>query len=69
MNNDPASQVRDTLVIELDDTLFNNLSWSSSFDFINQEEKGQNILGLVPVRSNLIWRYFLSLLKQRSAIK
>ena len=26
-------------------------------------------MGLVPVRSNLIWRYFLSLLKQRSTLK
>lgn len=38
---DPASgQVRETLVIELDDTLFNGLSWASSFDFINQNDKG-----------------------------
>jgi hypothetical protein len=32
-------------------------------------EGHRDILGLVPVRSNLIWRYFLSLLKKRSNIK
>lgn len=60
-----GEMVKDTIIIELSDQLFNNLSWSYSFDFINQEGKAKDFLGLIPVRSNLIWRYFLSLLKQR----
>ena len=65
LNN--AIHTKDTLFIDLDDQLFKNMSWASSFDFI--ESKSRDILGLVPVRSNLIWRYFLSMLKQRSNIK
>jgi hypothetical protein len=45
------------------------LSWVSSFEFINDQTVRREILGLEPVKSNLIWRYFLSLLKQRSNIK
>jgi len=54
---------KETIVIPLNDALFSNLSWASSFDFINNPAKGRDILGLIPVRSNLVWRYFLSLLK------
>ena len=43
------------------------MSWASSFDFV--DTKHREILGLYAVKSNLIWRYFLSLLKQRSNIK
>ena len=56
-------------MIPLNDALFQNLSWASSFDQINQPNKGKEILGLVPVRSNLVWRYFMSQLKQRSNIR
>jgi hypothetical protein len=45
------------------------MSWAASFDFINQQDVQREILGLISVKSNLIWRYFLSLLKQRSNIK
>ena len=45
------------------------MSWAASFDFINQQDEKREILGLVSVKSNLVWRYFLSLLKQRSNIK
>ena len=60
---EPDELDKETLIIHLTDQLFNNLSWTSSFDFINQSGKGKDILGLLPVRSNLVWRYFLSLLK------
>lgn len=49
--------------------MFAAVRWSASFDFVAAKGTPQQILGLVPVRSNLIWRYFLSLLKQRSQIK
>jgi hypothetical protein len=55
------------MVIPLTDQLFQNMSWASSFDFVNQGDR--EILSLCPVRSNIVWRYFLSLLKQRSNIK
>ena len=45
------------------------MSWAASFDFINQQDVQREILGLISVKSNLVWRYFLSLLKQRSNIK
>lgn len=57
------------MVIPLTDQLFQNMSWASSFDFINQQDVQREILGLISVKSNLVWRYFLSLLKQRSNIK
>ena len=57
------------MVIPLTDQLFQNMSWAASFDFINQQDIQREILGLVSVKSNLVWRYFLSLLKQRSNIK
>lgn len=57
------------MVIPLTDQLFQNMSWASSFDFVNQQDIKRDILGLVSVKSNLVWRYFLSLLKQRSNIK
>lgn len=62
-------QQNETLQIPLTDSLFKNLSWASSFDYVNHPQKARQILGLNPVRSNLVWRYFLSLLKQRSSIK
>lgn len=58
-------QVKETIIIELSDQLFNNLSWAQAFDYLNQDGKQKDILGLIPMRSNLVWRYFLSLLKQR----
>lgn len=61
----PGEKVKETIIIELSEQLFSNLSWAYSFDFVNQEGKAKEILGLIPVRSNLVWRYFLSLLKQR----
>ena len=58
------------MVIPLTEQLFQNLSWAQAFDFINESGAGQKeILGLIPVRSNVVWRYFLSLLKQRSNIR
>ena len=60
---------KETIVISLNDQLFQSLSWVSSFEFINDQTVRREILGLEPVKSNLIWRYFLSLLKQRSNIK
>ena len=57
------------MVIPLTDHLFQNMSWAASFDFLNQQDMQRDILGLVVVKSNLIWRYFLSMLKQRSNIK
>ena len=57
------------MVISLTDQLFQNMSWASSFDFLNQQDMQREIFGLVVVKSNLIWRYFLHLLKQRSNIK
>ena len=63
-------QNNETMVIPLTEQLFQNLSWAQSFDFINEPGVGQKeILGLIPVRSNIVWRYFLSLLKQRSNIR
>lgn len=61
----------ETMVVPLSESLFQNISWSNSFDCINDPsgEGSRDILGLVPVRSNLIWRYFLSLLRKRSTIK
>lgn len=67
--NQTGEKVKETIIIELSDQLFNNLSWAYAFDFVNQEGKAKEILGLIPVRSNLVWRYFLSLLKQRQNIK
>jgi hypothetical protein len=60
---------KETMVIPLTDQLFSNMSWVASFDFINQKDVEREILGIIPVKSNLVWRYFLSLLKQRSNIK
>jgi hypothetical protein len=51
------------MVIPLTDQLFQNMSWAASFDFLNQQDMQRDILGLVVVKSNLIWRYFLSMLK------
>lgn len=62
-------QNNETMVIPLTEQLFQNLSWAQSFDFINEAGAYREILGLIPVRSNIIWRYFLSLLKQRSNIR
>lgn len=28
-------QVKDTIIIDLDEQMFNSLSWASAFDFIN----------------------------------
>jgi hypothetical protein len=56
-------------VVPLKEQLFSNLSWANSFDYINEISDKREILGLVPVKSNLIWRFFLSILKQRSNIK
>jgi hypothetical protein len=60
---------KETMVIPLTDQLFTNMSWAASFDFINNKETEREILGLIAVKSNLVWRYFLSLLKKRSNIK
>lgn len=68
LGEDEKSPTGETLTIPLSECLFKNISWAASFDQIAQGQ-GRNILGLVPVRSNLIWRYFLSLLKQRSTLK
>ena len=62
-------QNNETMVIPLTEQLFQNISWAQSFDFINEAGAHREILGLIPVRSNIIWRYFLSLLKQRSNIR
>ena len=62
-------QNNETMVIPLTEQLFQNISWAQSFDFINEAGACRDILGLVPVRSNIIWRYFISLLKQRSNIR
>jgi hypothetical protein len=62
-------QNNETMVIPLTEQLFHNLSWAQSFDFVNESNAYREILGLIPVRSNIIWRYFLSLLKQRSNIR
>ena len=51
------------MVIPLTEQLFQNISWAQSFDFINEAGAYREILGLIPVRSNIIWRYFISLLK------
>lgn len=45
------------------------MSWTASFDFVDDKHLNREILGLYPVRSNVVWKYFLSLLKQRSNIK
>ena len=57
------------MVIPLTEELFQNISWAQSFDFINEAGAYREILGLIPVRSNIIWRYFISLLKRRSNIR
>ena len=59
----------ETLQIHLTPTLFQNISWANSFDFICTSPVQKDILGIQGCRSNLVWRYFLSLLKQRSSIK
>jgi hypothetical protein len=51
------------MVIPLTDQLFQNMSWATSFDFLNQQDMQRDILGLIVVKSNLVWRYFLSMLK------
>ena len=45
------------------------MSWSHSFDFVDNQNVTREILGLYPVKSNIVWKFFLSLLKQRSNIK
>ena len=62
------SKEKETIVIPLNEQLFQNLSWVTAFEFINDKTVKRELLGLVPVRSNLVWRYFLSLLQQRSNI-
>ena len=59
----------DTMQVHLSEEMFASINWPTSFDFVQKKADPKDILGLVPVRSNLIWRYFLSLLKQRSQIK
>jgi hypothetical protein len=57
------------MVIPLTDQLFQNMSWATSFDFLNQQDMQRDILGLVVVKSNLVWRYFLSMHREKRAIE
>ena len=62
------SQMMETMVIPLSDQFFQNISWVSAFDYVNDSQANRDILGLVSVRSNLIWRFFIKMLKMRSQI-